>query len=235
MSSVDSLGHSISELDLVLIIDLDETLISINSFPLWAKYFLLGDFSNLNFYKRNILRIKAAKIFAERKILGRNHAQTKAALHKLWLKTGDVSALEIFLQKLEKTIRPNMRSVLELIAKNKINAVLATAATSLYAEPFANKIGFSHVISTGISEQENRSEEKSRRAQEFLKKQSWEDKKKIFFTDHLEDMPFMLNSDKLMWFGKPDEVSVIKKSIPNLKIIACQNLTSEEILKEVNS
>ncbi len=233
MSSVDSLGHSISDPDLVLIIDLDETLISINSFPLWAKYFLLGNFSNLNFYKRNILRIEAAKIFAERKILGRNHAQTKTALHKLWLKAGDISAIEIFLHKLEQAIRPNMRSVLELIAKNKINAVLATAATSLYADPFANKIGFSHVISTGINEQENRSEEKSRRVQELLKKQNWENKKKIFFTDHLEDMPFMLNSDKLMWFGKADEISVIQKSIPNLKITTCQYLTAEEILREV--
>ena len=233
MSSADSLGHSTSKTDIILVIDLDETLLSINSFPIFAKYFLLGKFDNLNFPQRNLLRLKAAKIFAERKVLGRSHAQTKADLHRLWLQTSGINALENIIAKLEQKIRPNMRAVLELIAQGKIDAILATAATALYDEPFAKRAGFTHVLSTNLNGSENRSEEKSRRTQEFLTKQNWVNRKKIFFTDHLEDMPFMQSSDKLMWFGKPEEVQVIKNSTPDLEIIICKNLTAEEVLKDI--
>ncbi len=233
MSSADSLGHSTSKTNIILVIDLDETLLSINSFPVWAKYFLLGKFDNLNFIRRNLMRLKAAKIFAERKALKRSHAKTKAALHKLWLKYNDISALEKILAMLEPTIRPNMLNVMDLIRQSKIDAILATAAASLYAEPFAKKIGFANVISTGLNEAENRSEEKARRAQKFIENKNWQNRKKIFFTDHLEDMPFMLNSDKLMWFGKTEEVEIISQSVADLEIIICRNLSAEEIVGEI--
>lgn len=233
MSSFASLGHLTSRTDAVLIIDLDETLISINSFPVWAKYFLLGKFENLNLHQLIFFRIKAAKIFAERKILGYSHAKTKNALQKLWLQTTDSSALGNILNKLGQQIRPNMLGILELITKNEIDAVLASAAASLYVQPLAKQIGFSHALSTGINDEENRSEEKSRRVQEFLALQGWESRKKIFFTDHLEDMPFILNSDKLMWFGKPEEIATIQKSAPELSIIPCKNLTAQEITSHV--
>ncbi len=234
MYSADSLGHLTSKTNPVLIIDLDETLLSINSFPVWAKYFLLGKFDNLNFTKRNLLRLKSAIIFAKRKTLKHSHAHTKNNLHKLWLKNYDYSALEIIITTLEQKIRPNMRDLVISIASGQTDAVLATAAAAIYAEPLAKRIGFSNVIATNLEEQENRSEEKSRRVLEFLKKQGWENRKKIFFTDHLEDMPFMKNSDKLMWFGKPEESAIIKQSIPTLEIIICHKLSAKEILETIH-
>ena len=233
MSSADYLGHSISKADPILIIDLDETLLSINSFRIWSAYFLYGKFENLNFQKRSLLWFKAAKIFAERKILRHSHAQTKSALHKLCIQADNNKALENILIKLEQKIRPNMRGVLELIAQNKIDAILATAATSFYAEPFAARVGFSHITSTKLNEKENRGEEKSRRVLEFFEKQDWENRKKIFFTDHLEDMPFILKSDKLIWFGEPEKIGIIKKSAPKLDIILYKNLTAQEMLEEI--
>lgn len=233
MSSAASPGHSISKDDIALIIDLDETLLSINSFRIWALYFLLKKFARLNLRKRSLLWLKAAKIFAERKVLGKNHSQTKSALQKLWVEADDAGALENMLAQLEKKIRSNMRGVMSAIANGEIDAVLATAAASQYANPFAESIGFVHVLSTGIDEKENRGEEKSRQISEFLQKHNWENRKKIFFTDHLEDMPFMLKSDKLMWFGKPEEVTVIKSSAPDLEIIICKDLGSQEIVREL--
>ena len=235
MSSADYLGHSISKTNPILIIDLDNTLLSINSFHVWAAYFLFGKFEKLNFKKRGILLLKAAKIFAERKIFRRSHEQTKSNLHKLWLKTDDNSALENILAALKQKIRPNIWDVLELIAQNKFDGALATAASSLYAEPFAKHIGFLHIISTNLNEKENRGEEKSRRILELISAQKWEDREKIFFTDHLEDMPFILKSDKLMWFGKAEEIGIIEKSAPELNIIVCNNLTSGEILEAINN
>ena len=56
MSSAASLGHSISKTDMktenILVIDLDETLLSVNSFPLWAKYFLFGKFEHTRIITR---------------------------------------------------------------------------------------------------------------------------------------------------------------------------------------
>lgn len=217
----------------ILIIDLDETLLAINSFPVWAGYFLVGKFENLNLPQLLLLRLKAAKIFAYRKILGQSHAGTKDALQRLWPQSAGELALENILKNLEQKIRPNMCEIVTLVADNKIDAVLASAAASLYVQPFARKIGFSNIISTGIGESENRSEEKARRVQEFLALQGWEARKKIFFTDHLEDMPFILKSDKLMWFGKTEEIATIQQSAPKLNIIPCKNLTSQEILTHV--
>jgi len=234
MCSAASPGPSISKDNIVLIIDLDETLLSINSFRIWALYFLLKKFARLNLRKRSLLWLKAAKIFAERKVLGKNHSQTKAALQKLWVEADDAGALENVLAKLEKKIRSNMRGVMSVIGNGEIDAVLATAAASQYADPFAQRIGFVHVLSTGLGEKENRGEEKARQISQFLQKHGWENRKKIFFTDHLEDMPFMLKSDKLMWFGKLEEVKDINSAVPELEIIICKNLDAQEIVKELS-
>lgn len=233
MSSADYPGHSISKTDAVLIIDLDETLLSINSFPVWAAYSLRGKFSGLKFKQRRKLRIQAGKIFFRRKVLRRSHAQTKADMHRLWLANHDDGALENILTKLQKKIRPNMLEVIERISKSQCDALLATAATSFYAEKFAARIGVANIISTGLNDKENRGEEKSRRISEFLASKNWDGRRKIFFTDHLEDMPFISKSDKLMWFGKKEEIQDIQKSLPRLNIISCSNLSSQDILKEI--
>lgn len=233
MSSADYPGHSILKTDAVLVIDLDETLLSINSFKIWAAYFLYGKFDSLKFKQRIFLRIRAWRIFFRRKILKHSHAKTKSDLHSLWIENRDDNALENIVAKLEKKIRPNMLEILELISKSKCDAVIATAATSLYAEKFASRIGFANIISTRLNEKENRGEEKARRVLEFISEQKWENRKKIFFTDHLEDMPFIMKSDKLMWFGKKDEVNGIQKLLPKLDIVTCNNLSAEEIMSRL--
>lgn len=235
MSSADSHGHLTSKDSSVdspvLVIDLDETLLSINSFHVWAKYFLFDKFEKLDFIKQYVVKVQAGKIFAERKILGRSHLQTKFALHKLWLEIDDQKALDKVMARLEEKIRPNMRGVLELIEQKKIDAVLATAASSVYAEPFARTIGFSNVIATQLGGKENRAEEKSKNILEFLEKQGWQNRKKIFFTDHPEDTPFIMNCDKLMWFGKTEEIAKLKQLRTDLGIVECQNLNKETTLK----
>lgn len=235
MCSAASPGPSISRTDAVLIIDLDETLLAVNSFPVWAAYFLRGKFEKAGFQQRSLLWLKSACIFAERKILGRSHAHAKNELQKLWKQADDDRALQNIIGSLSQEIRPNMRGLLALIAGGEIDAILASAAASLYVKPFAAHIGFTHVLATGIGEEENRSEEKSRRVLEYLKDKGWENRKKIFFTDHLEDMPFILKSDKLMWLGKESDLPAIRRSAPTLEIITCQNLEAQEILEAVKS
>jgi phosphoserine phosphatase len=215
----------------VLIIDLDETLLEVNSFRLWVDYFLFGKFSGISFSKHYMVAVNAAKIMAERKILGKSHYQTKNALQKLWKQTGDNSALLELVARLEKRIRPNMLGLVERIEQKKVDAVMATSAAGVYAVEFGTNIGFSHVLATEIDGEENRSEEKARRVQEFLEKQGWGERKKIFFTDHLEDLPFILACNKLMWFGKEEEIEIIRQSAPELEVIDCINLDSEEIIR----
>ncbi|MEZ5690275.1 MAG: haloacid dehalogenase-like hydrolase [Rickettsiales bacterium] len=217
----------------VFIIDLDETFLSVNSFPLWAKYFLFGKFDSLNFIRRNALRIKTLKLFAERKIFGRDHIYIRDELHKLWQNIDDKTATRNVCVTLAEKIRPNMLSIHKMIKENEIDAVLASAAASVYAEPFAGYAGFSHVLATQAGKPENRGEEKARRISEFLTEKNWQDRKKIFFTDHLEDMPFIKKCDQLMWFGKESEIEEIKSSAPELTIIHCLNLSDKELTQQI--
>ncbi len=198
--------------DKILIIDLDETLLSVNSFPYFARYFLCRKFPKLSPYQRGVLWLKSAVIFAKRKIFGSSHATTKNALQKLWKKADDVTALENLLADLQSKIRPNMQAVVEQIKSGESAAILASAAAAIYVKPLAQKFGFSHVIATEIDGEENRAEEKRRSVLEYIEKQGWQMRKKIFFTDHLEDLPLIAACDELVWFGKEEEILLIQKS-----------------------
>lgn len=216
--------------NVILIIDLDETLLSINSFPVWAKYFLCGKFPQLTPFQRSVLLSKSAIIFAKRKLLGINHAKTKDELQKLWVEAGDAQALENIIAALKQKIRPNMQAVLELVQTQKIDAILASAAAFAYVEPLGRGVGFSHIIATKIGEEENRHDEKSRTVLEYIEKQGWQSRKKIFFTDHLEDAPLAGKSDMVLWFGKSEQVEELQSLVGGVQIVDCKHLSSNGVL-----
>jgi len=213
MSSAASLGRLISVDDWdnsILIIDLDETLITCNSFPLWVKYCLFS--GNLR------LKIGVLRIMLQRKILRYSHAKTKNNLQKLWAKFASEKDLENLTAGLQQKINPVFFEVLEDIKTGRVEAILATSAAAIYARGFAEKIGFKHILASETDGEESRAEEKVRRVLELIEKNGWQSLKKIFCTDHLEDLPLMLLSDKIIWFGSENDMKFLRENYSQLDI-----------------
>ncbi len=243
MSYADS--HGLSTLkdkklndDVVLIFDLDGTILSINSFPQWVLFMIKGDFGDLGLLSRIILSLRTAFILALRKGGMMDHRKAKQHFQKLWhkacAKDASQSGAENFQKQLMKKTRPNIEGCLELARHKENHAILATAAAGEYAKPLGEKLGFDNIITTpsysdGFGK-ENVREEKRDRVMTFIENKGWNDKIRIFFTDHEEDLPLAKNAHITLWFGPDDKAKTAKTDAPEATIIPCQNATQEEVL-----
>ena len=136
----------------VLIFDLDETILRINSFPLWVRFLLAGRLRGLGTYRRAWLWLRVLSLMARRKLGRIDHDALLRQLRRTWHEAtqdrGDLwtSALQA---RLMQEVRPNLRTVLRRVANGRADAVLATAAASDYAQGLARQLGFHHVLTTG--------------------------------------------------------------------------------------
>ena len=91
------------------------------------------------------------------------------------------------------------------MVKRQFDAVLATAAAADYAEPLGRRLGFQHVLATradrSAGEPANAGAVKRRSVDDFLRHAGWRDRSLILFTDHLDDLPLILDCDVVCWFG----------------------------------
>lgn len=210
MSSAAFPGPSIIGDDALLIIDLDGTLLSVNSYRYFARYLLFGAFDALERRERAALSWETAKILAARQCLHRNHADTKQALRQLWAQHADDAVLERLLHRLQKKVRPGMRDILTAVAQGKADAILATAALADYARPLAMRLGFSYIVAG--------SQEKYGPVQTLITAESWVARKKIVFTDHLDDLPLMRMADTVYWFGTSRDLKKLRAELPDTDI-----------------
>jgi len=242
MSSADSPGHSTSKAEAVFIFDLDRTILSVNSFPYWVLYMLTGHFDGLNPVERLALSIHTGQILLKRKVLGQSHYRTKQQLQRLWVRAvgKDVThaathRLNIILQGY---IRPNIRSVLVAVAQQRIDAFLATSAAGEYAQELAKAMGFIHVLTTPLCGEpdrlENCGKRKCDRVLAMLAMQGWDQRMRILFTDHEDDLSLIRECQRTFWFGSNEDMEDIQAKVPQAKIIACRNLSDAEILRLCN-
>lgn len=224
MSSADSLGRSTSNAESVWIFDLDETILSVNSFRYWVR-FMLGDKSPTH------LRGFAAVIMAAKKLHLLSHGAAKNKLQYHW-QDAFPDGNTTFNMTLSETIRPNMVELLKHVAAGLQPALLATAAAEIYAEPFGRTLGFKHIIATKAGAAlENRAERKRDSACAFLEEKNWQGKKRIFFTDHAEDLPLMQASAVTCWFGAAEKMPQGE----GLKVIPCLELDAQALLELVSA
>lgn len=239
MYSADSHGRLMPETEFVLIFDLDSTLLSVNSFPYWVRYLLYGTFGGLSACERMLLTIRTAKIMLERKLSGKTHYTAKRQLQALWsnaLKTdNDHVALDNFCKVLGNYIRPNLAGIMKLAQENNIDSVLATAAAGEYAINFSRMLGFKHIITTpaytGAIAKENSGEEKRDRVLALLAAEGFDKRRRVFFTDHEEDLPLIRQSQLVLWFGDDSKIEAIRQYAPETGIIAASKFSAYEIMK----
>lgn len=221
----------------ILIFDLDGTILSVNSFPLWVKYLLKGQFGGLNVLQRMRLTSRVTCVMLERKLLKKSHYHAKRKLQKLFAealeKDDEKLALLQFADQLIDTIRPNMLELLEGLETDFPDAMLATAAAAEYAHPFAQMLGFKHIITTPYFNEkiafENVGEAKRDSVLAYLKGQGWQDRPRIFFTDHEEDMPLIQASHHIFWLGDDAMLERVNPQADGVEMLDAKPLTASEI------
>ena len=214
--------------DPIWLFDLDGTVLTSNSFPLWVTFMLKGK-APAPVGARVAAALATALHLARRKALGSPHDAFKAGLQRAWSRYGAASgaAADALGARLEKDIRSNMADVLA-IARTRDDAWLATAAAGEYAEPFARRLGFRRVLATPVgaaSEGSYVGPRKREAALDALDAAGWGARPIVFFTDHEEDLPLMQAAARVIWLG-PDEQaeSMTRQLASGAELIAARNL-----------
>lgn len=227
-------------IDSVAIFDLDGTILRTNSFRLWVMYLLRARLPHLA--RRDRLRVAAtaAQSLFARKLGLIDHETLKWRLQKLWqaVTGGDGGyAEQDFVRQLSRFVRPEMQEILHAVADEKIDAVMSTAAVADYADSFGRSLGFRHILATASErekgEPSNVGLHKRDAVLNFLRDRGWDDRVRIFFTDHREDLPLIRLCQIVYWFGEDTERIAIARSLPLVSLR--RGLLGGEILRGLRS
>jgi phosphoserine phosphatase len=220
----------------VLVFDLDETVLSINSFPRWVLFLITGTLPGLGVSRRVLLSLRVSFLLLRRKIGGIDHGRLLQLLQTVWQAAATDRAETMgsrFRTDLMQYVRPNLRSLLTMVAAGQVDAILATAALSDYAEGFGRELGFHHSLTTPADDDPtkfvNSGTRKRDRVLEFLKQRDWAGRPLILFTDHLNDLPLIRESSAVCWFGSREDLAIADASAAETCFVSCRDESSDRL------
>ncbi len=201
----------------VLVVDLDGTLYSINTFRYFIKYILRNSVNRYDI----VLLMKVLLTMASRLFNIISHSKMKYNILNA-IKEKDY----IGYQKFVSSISFSKRSIPLINDKDFDIKILATAAPSCYANIIAKNEGFNLCLGTEFSDRsfsdkfENIREVKKKNVMHYLSKKGIHEID-VFITDHIDDLPLIKLTKKNIIIN-PSEL--MKKELK-------QNLISFEVLK----
>lgn len=205
----------------VVILDLDGTVLSVNSFRLWVAHMLWARYPHLSARRRLGLALRAGGALAARKAGLTDHETLKWRLQGLWREATDgdggasVAALNT---RLYRHVRPELLSLLAAVGDGRIDAVLATAAVADYASDLGRLLGVPHVLATPATRARhvpsNVGTHKRDAVLEFLTRRGWQHRPRILFTDHEDDLPLIAVCGTVYWFGNEHDISDLAGRFP---------------------
>lgn len=211
---------------MLMIFDLDGTILSINSFRPWALYMVKARFPHLTAFQRLSVSTRAAATLAARKVGLMSHDACKWRLQRLWQEAteGDGGRSAVALSReLMTFVRPEMHDVLSLVSAGRVEAVMATAAAGEYAYCLGRMLGFSNVVATPAGRSPGEPENVGRRKREAVAKliaeRRWERHARILFTDHVDDMPLIELCENVFWFGSETHRRYVSHAIPGVRFL----------------
>lgn len=207
--------------DPVYVFDLDETVLTINSFPRWVTFLATGRARSLSLPRRLMMAGATAAALAERKLFKAPHARFKGKLQGIW-KWGagqaGAEALDGFTQAMLAHRRDNLQDLVSQAANGRIDAILATAAVEEYAAPLAQRLGFAQWIATpagAATGGENVGARKRETVLERMQMLGWQERPIYLLTDHRDDIPLVGVSERVAWFGSNEEMARIASDHPS--------------------
>ena len=224
-------GHSTFDDTTVLIFDLDGTILSVNSFQHWVLHLARGSFG-LNPATRGLVAWQAVTAMMLRKVLKHDHPTTKRRLQRIWsdaiaresMPTAETALVETLLRK----VRPNLAMVLDRVGMADRPAILATAAVADYATALGKSLGFTHILSTPQHAEdawrENLGTVKRDRVLGYLGAHGWLSSRRIFFTDHYDDLPLIKAADLVLWFGSDEGLEAVRRDTHGIPIENCREM-----------
>jgi phosphoserine phosphatase len=201
----------------VLIFDLDGTLLQINSFPRWAMFLVRARFGHLGFGGRARIALSSLALILRRKLRLMRHETLKHRLRNLWraATSGDRGEAErIFTGQLRTHIRPQFAPLLKAVMAGDVDAILATAAADEYAQGLGRSLGFRHILAT--TGPDNSGARKKDAVLRLLSERGWQDRPRILFTDHVDDLPLMRICEETVWFGSQAMRRRIEQTMPEI-------------------
>jgi len=191
--------------------DLDGTVLTMNSFPLWATDMLLGRLPQSSLSQRLSVSVRCAGALARRKLLRGSHARLRRTLQRLWNEDAPrhtEARAGALVERLARHVRPSLAAVLADVAAGRADAILTTAAVAEYAVPLARRLGFRHVIATpggGRDDSvENAGETKRKRTLAYIERQGWSGRPRVLFADTAADLALARECTALVWMGDTD-------------------------------
>lgn len=218
----------------VYIFDLDGTVVSCNTFPLWAMHMIRAQVPHGNRLRGIMTAGAVGQLLLQRKLGRLRHRVLKQRLQKIWRRAteGDSGDHAIrFAASMERYVRPNMAGLLRQVRGGEIDAVLATAAAGEYGHALGHRLGFAHVLAS--DEQDNLGEAKLRGVLAFLTDRQWLQRPRVVFTDHIDDLPLMRACDAVCWFGPGDEYPDIKAQLPGIATMSAHGLDDAGVTSAV--
>ncbi len=190
----------------VLLVDLDGALLCGNSFHLWLRYIVAGGLGTVRPSPRWRCRLAVLLYSAMRLSRLLDHAAWKHRVQKAWAAamagSRDPSGeLEGFVAVLKARIDKGLLARIREAQGNQAVAVLTTAAAAEYAEALADDLGFDAVVATprggDVHWRHNIGAVKCRCTLAILEERKWHDRRRILYTDHLDDLPLMAESQQI--------------------------------------
>jgi phosphoserine phosphatase len=220
----------------VLIFDLDETILAVNSFPLWVRFLMAGPVPGLGWRRRTALSLRVQSLALRRKLGFIDHDALLWHLQLAWrgaTETDSEMMASGFQVSLLQQVRPNLKPLLAIVAAGQRDAVLATAAASDYAAGLAQRLGFRYALTTspdnGAITPRNSGTRKRDRVHALLHQFGWQTRPLVLFTDHIDDLPLMRDSDVVCWFGSATALAVAEPAAGKPRFVACRDLSAAEL------
>lgn len=172
----------------IIIIDLDGTFVSVNTFHKWIKFLFIETLK-----KFQLIRVtRILTIITLRALKWIDHAKMKQMILEISEKSIQQKQIRQFVTTLNPYVNKNL---LDIIQNSSNTTILATAAPLLYAQSIKGFYHFDYILATNnITQspwQENIREIKAKNVQKLFEKHAWKIQESILYTDHHDDMPLM--------------------------------------------
>ncbi len=220
----------------VLICDLDGTILSGNSFPLWLLYLMFGPLPECDLGSRLMLSLRVQRLVLRRRLGRMDHTGLMRGVQQAWYiarQCGSAGLADHMPALLRRQVRPAFEPVLQQIASGEIDAVLATAAAAEYAFPLGLRLGFRYILATPCHLPAdgalNHGVEKLRFVQAFLASRQWCARPRVLLTDHIDDLPLALHCHAVGWFGSSAMLAQARAAANDINFVDCRSLDATQL------